>query len=151
MKPKNRWPLIDRFYCFLPTQLSRSCKECPEISCFQFDRKNNIDFLSRSCNLLPKILPLLEYAAPVWPTSLLSERPWTYRKAKEKFIRIIGLPVDALPSLSERREKLPLREIEAIIRDTNHPCHLHLVPVAHKHDNSTDIPIRMVVARKTER
>jgi hypothetical protein len=128
VKPKNRWPLIDRFYCFLPTQLSRSCKKCPEISCFQFDWKNNIDFLSRSCNLLPKILPLLEYAAPVWPTSLLSERPWTYPKAKpkEKFIRIIGLPVDALPSLSERREKLPLREIEAIIRDTNHPCHLHL-------------------------
>jgi hypothetical protein len=43
-----------------------------------------------------------------------------------------------LPSLSERREKQTLREIEAIIRDADQPCH-RLVPVAHKHDYSTRI------------
>jgi hypothetical protein len=43
-----------------------------------------------------------------------------------------------LPSLSERREKQTLREIEAIIRDADQPCH-HFVPVAHKHDYSTRI------------
>ena len=36
----------------------------------------------------------------------------------------------------ERVEKLTLREMEAIIRDTNYPCH-QLVPVAPSHGYST--------------
>jgi hypothetical protein len=35
-------------------------------------------------------------------------------RIQKRSLRIIGLPVDALPWLSERREKLTLREIEAV-------------------------------------
>ena len=38
--------------------------------------------------------------------------------------------------LRERKDKLTLREMEAITQDVNHPCH-HLVPIAQKHDYST--------------
>jgi effector-binding domain-containing protein len=48
-------------------------------------------------------------------------------RIQRRSLRIISLPVDALP-----------REIEEIIRVTNHPRH-HLVPVAHKHNYSTRI------------
>ena len=44
-------------------------------------------------------------------------------RVQRRSLRIIGLPVDTLPSLCERIEKLTLREMEAIIRDTNRPCH----------------------------
>ena len=57
-------------------------------------------------------------------------------RVERRSLRIIGLPVDTLPLLCERIEKLTLREMETIIRDTNHPCH-HLVPVAHSHGYST--------------
>ena len=81
-----------------------------------------------------KIRPLLEYAA-VWggiPLYLMNDRERVQRRS----LRIIVLPVDTLPSLCERIEKLTLREMEAIIRGTNHPCH-QLVPVAHGHGYST--------------
>ena len=55
---------------------------------------------------------------------------------QRRSLRIIGLPVDTLPPLCERIEKLTLREMDAIIRDTNHTCH-HLVPVPHSHGYST--------------
>ena len=51
-------------------------------------------------------------------------------RVQRRSLRIIGLPVDTLSSLCERIEKLTLREMEAITRDTNHPCD-QLVPVAH--------------------
>ena len=57
-------------------------------------------------------------------------------RVQSRSLRMIGLPVDTLPPLRERIEKLTLREIEAIIRDTSHPCH-HLVPVAHSHSYFT--------------
>ena len=57
-------------------------------------------------------------------------------RVQRRRLRIIDLPVDTLLSLCERIEKLTLREMEAIIRDTNHPCH-QLVPVAHSHGYST--------------
>ena len=82
-----------------------------------------------------KIRPLLEYAAPVWagiPLYLMNG----LERVQRRSLRIIGLPVDTLTSLCEKIEKLTLREMEAIIRDTNHPCH-QLVPVAHSHGYST--------------
>ena len=82
-----------------------------------------------------KIRTLFEYAAPVWggiPLYLMND----LERVQRRSLRIIGLPVDTLPSLCERIEKLTLREVEAIIRDTNHPCH-QLVPVAHSHGYST--------------
>ena len=82
-----------------------------------------------------KIRPLLEYATPVWgglPHYLVND----LERIQRKNLRIIGLPVDTLPPLSERRDKLTLREMEAITQDVNHPCH-HLVPTAQKHDYST--------------
>ena len=82
-----------------------------------------------------KIRPLLEYAAPVWgglPHYLVND----LERIQRRSLRIIGLPVDTLPPLSERRDKLTLREMEAITQDVNHPCH-HLVPIAQKHDYST--------------
>ena len=81
-----------------------------------------------------KIRPLLEYAAPVWgglPYYLVNDL-----ERIQGSLRIIGLPVDTLPPLSERRDKLTLREMETITQDVNHPCH-HLVPIAQKHDYST--------------
>ena len=57
-------------------------------------------------------------------------------RVQRRSLRIIGLPVKTLPPLCERIEKLTLRELEAIILDTNHPCH-HLVPVAHSHGHSS--------------
>ena len=57
-------------------------------------------------------------------------------RVQRRSLRIIGLPVNTLPPLCERIEKFTLRELEAIIRDTNHPCH-HLVHVAHSHGHST--------------
>ena len=91
---------------------------------------------SRSCNLLHQNSTPVEYAAPVvdgLPLYLAND----LERIQRRRLRIIGLPGDALPSLSEKREKLTLREIEAIIRDRNYPCH-HVV-VAHKHDYSTRI------------
>ena len=83
-----------------------------------------------------KIRPLLEYAGLVWggiPLYLMND----LERVQRRSLRIIGLPVDTLPPLCERIEKLTLREIEAIFRDTNYPCH-HLVPVAHtSHGYST--------------
>ncbi|CAB3976672.1 Hypothetical predicted protein [Paramuricea clavata] len=87
-----------------------------------------------------KIRPLLEYAAPVWgglPHYLVNN----LERIQRRSLRIIGLPVDTLPPLSQRRDKLTLREMEAITRDVNHPCH-HLVPIAQKHDYSTRIKER---------
>jgi hypothetical protein len=82
-----------------------------------------------------KIRPLFEYAAPVWgglPHYLVNH----LERIQRRSLRIIGLPVDTLPPLSERKDKLTLREMEAITQDVNHPCH-HLVPIAQKHDYST--------------
>ena len=82
-----------------------------------------------------KICPLLEYAAPDWgglPHYLVND----LERIQRRSLRIIGLPVDTLPPLSERRDKLTLREMEAITQDVNHPCH-HLVPIEQKHDYST--------------
>ena len=82
-----------------------------------------------------KIPPLLEYAAPVWggiPLYLMND----LERVQRRSLRINCLPVDTLPPLCERIEKLTLRELEAIIRDTNHPCH-QLVPVTHSHGYST--------------
>ena len=82
-----------------------------------------------------KIRPLLEYAAPVWggiPRYLMND----LERVQRRSLRIIGLPVNTLPPLCERIEKLTLRELKAIIRDTNRPCQHH-VPVAHSHGYST--------------
>ena len=82
-----------------------------------------------------KIRPLLEYAASVWggiPLYLMND----LERVQRRSLRIIGPPVDTLPSLCERIEKLTLQEMEAITRDTNHPCH-QLVPVAHSHGYCT--------------
>ena len=57
-------------------------------------------------------------------------------RVQRRSLRIIGLPVYTHPSLCERIEKLTLREMEAIIRDTNYPCH-QLVPVVHSHGYPT--------------
>ena len=57
-------------------------------------------------------------------------------RVQRRSLRIIGLPVDTLPPLGERIKKLTLREIKAITRDTNHPCH-QLFPVEHSHGYST--------------
>jgi hypothetical protein len=57
-------------------------------------------------------------------------------RIQRRSLRIIGLLVDTLPPLSERRDKLTFREIEAITQDVNRPCH-HLIPIAQKHDYST--------------
>ena len=54
---------------------------------------------------------------------------------QRRSLRIIGLLVNTLPPPCERIEKLTLQELEAIIQDTNHPCH-HLVPVAHSNGYS---------------
>jgi hypothetical protein len=84
---------------------------------------------SRSCNLLHQNSTPVEYAAPVvdgLPLYLAND----LERIQRRRLRIIGLPGDALPSLSEKREK-------PIIRDRNYPCH-HVV-VAHKHDYSTRI------------
>ena len=82
-----------------------------------------------------KIRLLLAYAGPVWggiPLYLMND----LERVQRRSLRVIGLPVDTLPPLCERIEKLTLREMEAITRDTNHACY-HLVPVAHSHGCST--------------
>ena len=82
-----------------------------------------------------KIRPLLEYAAPVWggiPLYLMNE----LERVQRRSLRVIGLPMDTLPSISERIEELTLREMETIIRDKKHPSQ-HLVAIAHSHDYST--------------
>ena len=61
-----------------------------------------------------KIRPLLEYAAPVWggiPLYVMNE----LERVQRRSLRIIGLLMDTLLSISERIEELTLPEMEKII------------------------------------
>ena len=59
-------------------------------------------------------------------------------RIQRRSLRIIGLPVDTLPPLSERRDKLTLREMETITQDVNHPC--HILSLSHR---SMTIPLEL--------
>ena len=66
------------------------------------------------------IRPLLEYASPVWgglPKHLSDKLEAMQRRC----LRIIGIPSDSLPSLSDRRDAATLKTLQDILRDSSSP------------------------------
>ncbi|KAI8510920.1 hypothetical protein Bbelb_118360 [Branchiostoma belcheri] len=77
------------------------------------------------------IRPLLEYASPVCVCGggglpkYLSDM---LEAVQHRCMRIIGIPKDALPSLSSRRDTATLRTLQNILQDSSSPLNEFLIP-----------------------
>ena len=63
-----------------------------------------------------KIRPLLEYASPVWgglPVYLANE----FQRVQNRNLDIIGVPMDTLPALEQRRREAAKAEQQRILAD----------------------------------
>jgi hypothetical protein len=68
-----------------------------------------------------KTRPLVEYGAPIWG-GLPSYYEAEIESIERRSLKILGLPSDYLPSLSQRRNNVTLQEFKRIMDEDTHPC-----------------------------
>lgn len=110
-------------------------------------RRSNLPVEIGLTTYISKIRPILEYASPVWgglPKYLEEE----IEQIQTRSMKIIGLPKNHLPTLSERRDEATKRELEKIQLDSNHPCQVFLPsPKIHKYNLRSKSNFKKIISK----